>query len=193
MLLRTFISGLACVTISSVSAQAASSDVPPSVKIDSKELKLIGSGIRTASWLKVKVYQAALYSADPKQPPLELQSSSLPEVIDMTFLRSIKAKDSRTAWQDSLAHVCEGKTDERNCCKSCQPSAEVVKQFLDDLIDIKDGDKYRYIFYENRVEVVLPDQSQKNYSDPRIAQALLATWIGDHPPTAELKHALTGK
>lgn len=157
-----------------------SSEYPTTLKIEDKELTRRGWGFRTATWFKVKVYHAGLYVEDVKAEPL---ISPGVKVIDLTFVHDVNQPDMVKAWKDSFA---------KNCGSACGVPGAIMEKFLENLKAAKVGDKYRYIFAADRVEVQMASGGVAKYADPKFAKLLLSTWIGEFPPTETLKKSLLG-
>ena len=59
--------------------------------------------------------------------------------------------------------------------------------------DVNEGDSMSYVFYPDRVEVIVKRKPKPPIAAPGFSQLLLSTWLGDHPPTEALKKGLLGK
>ena len=63
--------------------------VPDSIAVDGKTLVLNGAGLRTKSFLKVKVYVGALYLPQRSTDAAAVVALDAPKVIRMTLLRDV--------------------------------------------------------------------------------------------------------
>lgn len=169
-------------TLLSLQATAESKlDFPKQIEIDGQKLSLKGSGYRTATWFKVKVYHAAFYMDDLNG---SVEQVSSPRVIDIVFDRNVDASDIKKAWLEAFA---------KSCPSPCAVDANLIGRFISAASSVKKDEKIRYRFLPKKVEVTAPDGKIATYEDKYLPTVLLSTWIGDHPPTAELKQALLGR
>jgi hypothetical protein len=154
----------------------ASPNFTQEMKVDGKNLSLLGVGTRKATIFKVKVYDAALYVEDKAK--VDANDESL-KVVRMEFLRDVGADDIRKAWQEGLAKTC------------ANPCALDFKEFLANVRDAKKGEFHQYVLRSTGVTV---DQGGKTneYKQKGLAAAILKTWIGDSPPNPELKEGMLG-
>ncbi len=172
-----FILGLFFVIMSS--GVLAHDAFPGLLKVGSSSLQLIGTGTRKASIMQVKVYDAALYAEHKSENYLDFSKSGV-ELIQMHFNRDVSASDSRKVWADSLQKSCD------------QPCSTDWSEFLKAVVDIKADQTHRYTFYPDHV-VVEQGSTTKDFKEKGLSLLLLKTWIGEHPPTQELKTGLLGR
>src|SRR5688572_15625070 len=100
-------------------AAEESEKFPKQIRVAGKNLILNGVGTRTATFLKVKVYEAGLYLPKKSQNAQEIINSPELKRVDMEFLRHVSAKDIQNAWTESFR---------KNCEPNCSSIEESVKQ-----------------------------------------------------------------
>ena len=161
------------------------------VKFDTEigDLRLLGTGLRTKTFLKVKVYAVGLY-VDPKALADYRGKGATPELykslvwgdfhreIRMKFIRDgIDAKTIRGAFEESL-----GGTD-----------ASLREKFLGCFGDVKTGDEYILRWIPGTLEIVVAGQAKPPISDKAFASAVFAIWLGDKPIQADIKRGLVSR
>ncbi len=159
-------------------------DFPDRVTVKGKTLTLNGAGLRTATFLAVKVYAAALYLVAPATQSAAVLDGPFPRELRMKFLREISASDMTKAWNHSFKENCE-----KEDCEKLKPPMEKLIGWM---ADVKEGDEMVYRFFPEGVEYVVNGSSKGTIEAPGFSRLLLSTWIGKEPPTEHLKEKLLG-
>jgi hypothetical protein len=143
-----------------------------------------GQGWRVVSPWGIRAYAAALYQ--PVRTTLSAEALRLgrPWAVEMIYCRRAAVADIREVWLKSLRD---------NCDAGCALDADAANAFLATLADARPQARWRFAFDGVRVEVRHGESVRGTIAGPTFAQALLATWIGTAPPTADLKRALLGR
>lgn len=156
---------------------------PDTVEIKKKKLLLNGTGLRTATIFKVRVYAAGLYLPQKTTDDSSVLSSKEPKQVRLVFLRDIDEEDIKKSWKKSFD-------------KNCEPDCDAFKGTLDQLLGwvsaVKVGDSMSYSFTDKGVSLSINDQLKGSIENPKFARALLSMWIGPHPPNEKLKQGLMG-
>lgn len=179
--------GLLALLLTQTICQGADSGNPKfkdAVQIGAERLILNGSGLRTATMFKVKVYEAALYLKAKSTDGPTVLKAPYPKQLQMEFLRDFEGKDMQTAWDHSFAESCE------LACESQSGELEKLKNLM---VTVKSGDRMTYTFFENKVEVAFNGEKKGEIVSKTFPQNLLATWIGKAPPTEALRRGLLGQ
>jgi hypothetical protein len=162
------------------------------VKFDTEigDLRLLGTGLRTKTFLKVKVYAVGLY-VDPKALAEHKGKTDTSELlkalvwgdsrreIRMKFIRDgIAAKTIRGAFEESL-----GGTD-----------ASLRERFLANFGDVKTGDEYVFRWLPGgTLETTVAGQAKAAIADKAFASAVFAIWLGNKPIQADIKRGLVSR
>lgn len=157
--------------------------MPDRREVDGVSLQLNGIGARILSPFGVKIYVAGLYLEHPSTDAAKILASPQRKLIEMRFLRAVDRADIARAWRIEFADICRSE---------CRPPAMAIAQFEEALRDMADGGEMRFSFAGDRVEIFMDGQRTGTVADPAFAPLLLATWIGELPPTEELKAGLLG-
>ncbi|MES3040845.1 MAG: chalcone isomerase family protein [Pseudomonadota bacterium] len=142
-----------------------------------------GVGVREYSFLRIKVYAAALYLPVPLHQAQAVLDLHGPRVLQMQFLRAASVLDTRKAW---LLYL------QKNCDVGCSWPALSVQKFLAALPETRRHSRQTYVFEADYVEIFDNDKRLIRLDDPVFSRLLLSTWIGEQPTTEELKRALLG-
>lgn len=162
-------------------------DFPNEVSVGTEKLVLNGAGLRTKRkfGLNFKVYVAGLYAPAKTMDPKKLITGTETKVLELVFLRSIDAKTLREAWTEGF---------DKNCGADCDAARSSLKAFNEFMKDVKEKHRLKLTFKVQDVVVELQgDESRTTqFAGEAFRRALLALFIGDQPPTPELKNALLG-
>jgi hypothetical protein len=156
----------------------------PDVRVvDGAQMRLNGIGLRTYSIFGIPIYVAGLYLEQPTPDALRILHSHERKFLDMRFLHDVDAKDARHAWQEGL---------EQNCTAPCHLDPVAVQQFLAAVPSMRKGDSSTMLFTATGMTATVNGRIIGQVADPHFATTLLATFIGEVPPTPQLKRQLLG-
>ena len=157
------------------------------VTVKDQQLKLNGMGTRVKSL--VKVYVAGLYlKSTPTRDAVAVLSSEEVKRLDMHFILSwihptASKHELMEAFKDGLEHNCKADCSQVN----------VLLSELDGVVtDMKGGDKMSFVFYPDSVEVSVKGREAKVILGTAASQLILAIFLGENPPSADLKRGLLG-
>ena len=151
------------------------------------DMSLIGVGLRTKTFLKVKVYAIGLYVADAalagplqsergraKTPGFyqELVSGDAPRAIDMKFVREVSAKQLRDAFRDVLQTAPQNRVD----------------AFVGYFGDLESGSECVLEWAPGGILKTTIGGTQKpDIADKAFASAVFGIWLGDKPIQDDIK------
>lgn len=167
-------------------ARAAQLDgvwMPDARVVNGTPMVLNGMGLRTYSFLGIRIYVAGLYLEQRSNNSQMILHSRKMKLLDIRFLRDVDAANARRAWRNGFAD---------NCKAPCYLDPNDVARFLAAVPAVRRGDDSRLLFTANGVRVTLNGRLFGQVSDPHFAEMILATFIGPEPPTARLKRGLLG-
>ena len=168
-------------------ARAATLDgvtMPDSRMIDGRAMQLNGIGLRTYSFLGIKIYIAGLYLEQKSDNADGILHSSEQKLLDFRFLRDVSSEDARKAWVEGFNDNCR--------LPACRLDPADVNRFLAAVPVIRKGDETQLLFNAKGVEVSLNGRPLGIIPDTRFAEVVLATFIGAVPATPRLKTELLG-
>ena len=174
--------------LSSAPTWAASMDgisLPDTYPLSGQNLPINGLGIRTFTFLRVKVYVAGLYLAQPSHDAQAILASSSSKVILLQFLHAASKADI-------VKHYREG--EERNCGNGgCNPAdAADFEKLIAATPAAAVGDTLTYLITSKGVRVLFNNKTIGDYNNPDLGLRLLAGFIGQTPPSEDLKQKLLG-
>ncbi len=169
-------------------AMAATLDgvvLPDSYPAGGQTLKLNGIGVRTLTIFSVKIYVAGLYLAAPSHDPQQIMASSTPKVLLLKFTHAGSKADIEKEYRAGEATNCGS--------GGCNRADEGDFERLVSLAPaVAVGDTSTYIFTSKGFRVLANNRVLGDFTNVDLGQRILAGFIGDHPPSAELKNALLG-
>ena len=147
---------------------------------------LNGAGLRTLTVFNVKVYAVGLYLPQKSGNAQAIMASPGAKVILMQFLH--------TATKAQIeSHYREGET--KNCGHGeCAPSdAGDFEKLIANTPAAAVGDTLTYILSGRGVRVLFNNRVIGDFANPDLGLRLLAGFIGNTPPSEDLKRQLLGQ
>ena len=154
----------------------------PQLMVGKDKLVLNGTGFRTATIFKVRVYEAGLYLPQKSKTPLEILPQ-YPKKVALVFLRDVDKEDIAKAWDSGFT---------KNCEKECDKQIPALEKLKSLLVSVKEKDKLAYTLWKDKVELFLNDKKLGEVQQSSFSDNLLLTWLGKEPPNEELKTGLLG-
>ncbi len=174
-----------CITSGATAATLSGVSLPDSYVVDGRPLALNGIGVRTLTIFRIRTYVAALYLPQPSHDARQILASSSPKVILLRFVHSgSKAQVERQYRAGEEANCGTG-----GCAASDQADFE---RLVAAAPAVKPGDTSTYIFSAAGVSVFANNRLLGEFANQDLAYHLLAGFIGDHPPSQDLRRALLG-
>ncbi len=153
------------------------------VTVGDATLQLNGLGLRKKMW--VKVYVAGLYLESPTKDAAEAAGAAGTKRVVMHFLTDKATKNKMdAAWVEGF---------EANSPSTYASMADRVKKFADLFGDMKVGDVIELTMVPGGGTTAALNGETKGVIDgDDFAAGLLKVWLGDHPPSDELKAGMLG-
>jgi hypothetical protein len=161
------------------------------VKLDDKSL--LGVGLRTKTFLKVKVYAIGLYVADSAiAGPLaaykgrldspdfyrELVQGDFPKQVTMKFLRDLDADQIQEAMREALRGADKARVD----------------AFVSYFPAVRSGQECVLAWVPGgTLQTVMAGTPRPPIADKAFATAVFAIWLGDKPIQEDVKKALVSR
>ncbi len=157
--------------------------MPDSMTLEAKTLKLNGIGVRTKTFLAIKVYVAGLY--------LETRSKNPDQIIASDSVRRLRLQMTHNAPRDKvIAEFSEG--IEHNA-KDSAALKERLAKFLRAIPKLNDGGVLTVTYVPGKgTSVVASGGSEVSVPGKDFADAVFSAWIGKHPVDDDLKKGLLG-
>jgi chalcone isomerase-like protein len=156
-------------------------------------MALLGAGVRTRTFLKVKVYAIGLYVADsalagplakyrgrPTDPAFyrELVTGDFPKQVVMKFVRTTTAAQVRAAFYEALPSEDRQRLD----------------LFASHFGAPRNGDVYVVRWAPGGVlEVTAAGQAKQPIADKAFATAVFGIWLGEKPLQEDIKRDLVAR
>lgn len=159
--------------------------LPDTYAAGGQNLVLNGLGIRTLTIFRVKVYVAGLYVTQKSRDARVILASTGPKVILMQFLHSASKADVEKQYREGEARNC----GHGECAASDQADFE---RLIAVTPGAAVGDTLAYLFTQRGVRVLFNNQQVGDFNNPDLALRILAGFIGDKPPSEDLRAHLLG-
>jgi hypothetical protein len=170
-------------TASAWGAQCLDVQFPQAVQLHAAPLTLNGLGVRKATFLKINVYVAALYIPRRTPDAREIIDSSRPFELDLQFVRGVSAKQIRDGFEEGFAHSASGDA-------ALKPQIATLEGWMDGM---RVGERMSFVGIPGGgVQFSFAGRLKGSLQGEDFTRALLAIWLGEHPPNPELKAGLLG-
>ena len=157
---------------------------PEQTQVQASPLALNGLGLRQATMLKVNVYVAALYVAQPSTDANAILASNTPKQLVLHFVRDVDGADLKKAWDEGFA---------QNAKAQVPALKERIAQFKGWMTNMKSGQQLTLTHTPGAgIDVTVNGKVQGTIAGEDFARALLAIWLGPKPPNPGLKAGLLG-
>lgn len=102
--MRTLVAALllAAALPASAVVEVAGVKVPDTLTVDGKTLVLNGAGVRTKTFLKVKVYVGALYVPQKSKDAAAIVALDAPKVVRLTLMRDVDKASMLTSFREGI-------------------------------------------------------------------------------------------
>lgn len=157
---------------------------PERTQAERVALTLNGLGVRKSTVMKVGVYVAALYVAQPSNDAGAILDSKRPAELVLQFLRNVSAGDLVKGWNAGFA---------ANAGERLPALQERIAKLSGWMSDIRKGQSMIFSFRPGKgVAVTVAGADKGLIEGDDFAKALLSVWLGPQPPNPELKAGLLG-
>ena len=159
-----------------------------SIRVQGKELRLNGAGVRYK--LIFSVYSAGLYLGEKRRQPAEIYAVPGPKRLRIVMLRGVDADEFGQAF---LAGI-EQNADKAERARLAEPLARFGQLFTT-IPELKKGDTLALDFIPGQGTSVSLNGKQVGelIAEPSFYTMLLKIWLGERPADAKLKSALLGE
>lgn len=186
VLIRNLIlAALVAICVSSASAATVDGVTMPNARmVQGRQLVLNGMGERTYSFLRIRIYVAALYLEHRSHDAEAILRSPETKLLNVRFLRDVSAEDARKSWRTGFANNCQP--------PSCTVNPAEVEEFISRVPAVHQGDNSMLLFTARGAIVTFNGRPMGDINDPHFAYVLLRTFLGPAPASPDLKQALLG-
>ncbi len=191
--MRPILAGIAALTLSAAALAQDVTEPRSGVSFAAKngEMSLLGVGLRTKTFLKVKVYAVGLYASDaavagslaqakPGTPAFyrELVSGDFDKQITMKFVRYLSADQIQGAFRETLEAA----------------DAQKVNQFVSYFGELKVGQEVALRWAPGgSLQTTVAGVAKPEIKDPKFAGAIFGIWLGEKPIQDDIKKDLVSR
>jgi hypothetical protein len=186
-LIRALVAALlGCWLVSAATAATLEGEtLPDTYTVDGRPLVLNGIGLRTLTFLKIKAYVVGLYLPQPSHDAQQILTSSEPKVIILKYVHGASKDRVEKQYRAGEAQNCGS--------GGCDPADEGDFEHLVAVSPaVNPGDTTTYVITSQNVRVFANDQLIDEFKDRDLAYRLLAGFIGDRPPSQDLRRGMLG-
>jgi hypothetical protein len=159
--------------------------LPDTYTVNGQSLVLNGIGLRTLTIFAIRAYVAGLYLPRPSHDAQQILASPGPKVMLLKFIHGASKERVEKQYRAGA---------ETNCGNGgCNPSDQTdFERLVAAAPAVSPGDTSTYIFTDQGVRVFANDRLIGDFANRDLAHLLLSGFIGDHPPSRELRRSLLG-
>ena len=173
-----------------LAAQASAATIegvsfPERFPINGQTLVLNGVGLRTVTIFHVKIYVAGLYLPRQSHSQQEILAMRGDKVIVMRFIHAGSKQDVERQYR---------KGEQENCGNGeCDPAdAPDFEKLIAAAPAVEPGDTFTYVVSDTGLQLYVNNKLVIEIGNKDLGYRILAGFIGDHPPSPELRQALLG-
>ena len=166
-------------------ATLAGVTLPDTYPAGGQTLVLNGLGLRTVTFLGVKAYVAGLYLPKKSTDARAILASPGPKIVLMQFLHSASKSQIEDQYREG---------ERKNCGHGeCNPADEAdFERLIAATPATAVGDTLTYFYNASGVRVLFNNRQIADLANPDLARLLLAGFIGNTPPSEDLKQHMLG-
>ncbi|MFP3940876.1 MAG: chalcone isomerase family protein [Thermoanaerobaculia bacterium] len=163
-------------------AELAGVSMAEEAEVDGQSLVLNGMGLRERFF--VDVYVAGLYLPSPESSGEAVLAADAPRRLEVAFVRDVTRQQVCDAWSDGL------EANRPDAPAELETSFETLCSWMEDL---SDGDRMVFTYVPGEGTTIEVAGEEKGVLEGKeFADALFASFIGEHPATGKLKQGLLG-
>ena len=186
-MIRKLLPALLCAVLATGAAAATLEGVTlrDTYPLDGQTLVLNGIGLRTFSFLHIRVYVAGLYLVGRNHDARAILDSADPKVIVMVFLHGASKDRITQQYHEGEQHNC-GQGE-------CDAADEAdFERLVAATPGVEPGDSFTYVITNAGLRLYVNARQVADIPNRDLGRRMLAGFIGDHPPTPELRRGLLG-
>jgi len=173
--------------VPALARDVAGLDVPEATTCAGRTLRLNGAGVRRK--LFVRVYVGALYLASTSSDPAAILAADAPWKMSLLFLQDVDHERILDAFREAFDHNSPPGELEGLHAGLARFHDEVMSTLI-----VRAGEELVLAYRPGHGSTLtVPGGASSRVEGKRFADALLRTWIGDHPTDRALKDALLGR
>jgi hypothetical protein len=162
--------------------ELAGVNMPETLSVGDKTLKLNGLGLRKK--VMFKVYVGGLYLETPSNDAAAILTSDQAKAVRMTFLRDVSKSQLRDAFVDGF---------EANAKEKAASQKAAIEKLYGLLVDMKETQTLSFSYLPgNGTTVSAGDKALGVIEGKEFSEALFALWLGPKPPSEDLKKGMLG-
>ena len=162
--------------------ELAGVDMPETLSVGDKTLKLNGLGLRKKAIFKV--YVGGLYLESPSKDAAAILASDQAKAVRMTFLRDVSQSQLKGAFGEGF---------EANAKEKAAAQNAAINRLYSLLPDMKETHSLSFSYVPGKGTTVSLDEKALGTIEGReFAEALFSLWLGPKPPSEDLKKGMLG-
>ncbi|HVO49542.1 MAG TPA: chalcone isomerase family protein [Thermoanaerobaculia bacterium] len=162
--------------------ELAGVNMPETISVGDKTLKLNGVGLRKK--VVFKVYVGGLYLETPSKDAAAILASDQAKAVRMTFLRDV----SKSQLQDAFVEGFEANAKEKAASQKA-----AIEKLYGLLVDVKETQTLSFSYLPGKgTTVALGDKALGVIEGREFSEALFSLWLGPKPPSEDLKKGMLG-
>ncbi len=174
-----------CLATAAAAATLSGIALRDTYDVNGQHLVLNGIGLRTVTFLRIRIYVAGLYVAKPTHNAQEILDSPGPKVLVQRFVHAgTKEQVEKEFIKGEQENCVDG-----DCPLSDKPDFE---RLVAAAPAVEPGDTWTYIFADGGMQIYANGKLFGQTTNANLAYHMLAGFIGAHPPTPELREQLLG-
>ena len=155
--------------------------ISPTIKCEEKEIPLSGAGVRTATFLKVRIFVLAVYAPIKIKTGKGEELDQRPLCFELTYLRAFDNEDVDKAWDFQFKESAEYEYP------SLKEDIMDIKKFFG---EIKGDRKQSFSLTVDSTKVYENGELKGEIKGRDFQKSFLSIWFGKNPPTKHLQEEI---
>jgi hypothetical protein len=176
---------MACLARPVRAGERAGVTFPDQSTIEGRTLVLNGTGVRKATWLRIKVYVAGLYLEEKSSDADAILHPGRAKRVALVFVRAVDRDDLLKAWDESF------KENAGRDFAALETRIATLHGWMPGRVARGDSFAFTYL-PETGVLVTVKDVARGTIPGADFARSLFASWLGAEAPSPALKAGLLG-
>jgi hypothetical protein len=174
-----------CMAPAARAATLADVQVPDTLQVDGKPLVLNGVGLRTLTFLRIKIYVASLYLPKKSNDAKAILASPGPKVMSLHYIHSGSKEQVQDRYREGEKVNCGN----GGCDASLQSDFD---KLVASALPVREGDITNFVVTKEGFRVIFNGRPVVSFNDSRLGNMIIEGFIGAHPPSEDLRAGLLG-
>ena len=179
--MKTLVLSLLFLSLSIHAREVEGVKIAPTMKCEGKDVPISGAGVRTATFLKVRIFVLAVYAPQKIKTGQGSELDQRPLCFEMTYLRAFDNEDVDKAWDFQFEESAQYQYP------NLKDHIMDIKKFFG---EIKGDRRQSFSLTEDATKVYENGELKGEIQGKEFQKSFLSIWFGKNPPTKHLQEEI---